>query len=150
MIRLTNTPAALQADRTVAGASKTMMSPRFGAWNRYTIRFAITRSETCARQPSAGFPQCSVGSIEAVGIRYGFATSAWKMRIPNTATQSVSAQSINVRYGLGSLDRERSRMRMCFRMPAEEAVRSRKWGRTRRGSLELRTVRDAPVVGSIS
>ena len=68
-MRLTSVPRASQAASTLAGALKTMMSPRSGAWNRYTIRFAITRSETRDRQPSAGFAQWSVGSIEDDGIR---------------------------------------------------------------------------------
>ena len=65
-----------QADSTRGGALNTMMSPRRGSWNRYTSRFAMTRSENSDVQPAAGFAQRSVGSIDADGMRYGLATSA--------------------------------------------------------------------------
>lgn len=74
------------------------------------MRFAITRSETRDLQPSPGFAQCRVGSIDDVGIRYGFATSAWKTRMATIATAIVNDQSISVRTGLGNRDSERSRI----------------------------------------
>src|SRR5580765_6240665 len=77
------------------------------------IRFAITRSETRDLQPSAGFPQWRVGSIEAEGILYGFAISAWKTSTPTTARVIVSVQSISVRSGLGNRDSDRSRTRIA-------------------------------------
>ena len=48
-------------------------------------------------QPLTGLAQWRVGSIDGDGIRYGFATSAWKISTPTTASESVSAQSISVR-----------------------------------------------------
>jgi hypothetical protein len=71
----------------------TTMSPRRGPWSRYASRAAITRSDLAARHPSAGRAQCSVGSIDADGMRYGFATSASKTSTNRTARSSVTVQS---------------------------------------------------------
>ena len=62
-------------------------------------------------QPLTGLAQWSVGSIDGDGIRYGFATSAWKISTPTTASESVSAQSISVRSGAGRRDPDLSRIR---------------------------------------
>jgi hypothetical protein len=72
-------------------------------------RLAITRSEWSARQPSAGRAQWSVGSIEAVGTRYGFATSTFTARTTTTAMTIESVQSSTLRHGSGTRLVRRSR-----------------------------------------
>jgi hypothetical protein len=54
------------------------------------------------RHPAPGFAQWSVGSIDADGIRYGFATSASNTSTNVIATAIVIAQSTIVRHGCGS------------------------------------------------
>ena len=58
------------------GVLKTTICPRFGASNLYASRLAITRSLNRPWQKAIGFAQWSVGSIDGVGMRYGFATCA--------------------------------------------------------------------------
>src|SRR5436190_11182500 len=64
-------------------------------------RFASTRSEKRARHPLPGFAQCSVGSIDDDGIRYGFTTHALIARTIATAPMIVTAQSIAIRQPRG-------------------------------------------------
>ena len=71
----------------------------------------MIRSATRDLQPLTGLEQWRAGSIDGEGIRYGFATSAWKMRTAITARAMVSAQSTNVLNGDGRRDRDRSRIR---------------------------------------
>src|ERR671923_2264060 len=71
-------------------------------------RFASTRSENRAVQPSPGRAQSSVGSIEAEGIRYGFTTHCLIASTIATAPTIVIAQSTATRHGLGSLSVRRS------------------------------------------
>src|SRR3954449_9822545 len=64
-------------------------------------RFASTRSESRASQP--GPPaQCSVGSIEEDGIRYGLTTHALIASTIAIAPAIVTTQSIAIRHGRGS------------------------------------------------
>src|SRR5512134_1801077 len=100
-MRFTNVPLALQRRCAAGGVSNTTTSPRSGSRKRKMKRFARTRSEELARQPSAGAAQCSVGSIEEVGIRYGFTTQAFTARTIPTATARVTTQSIATRAGCG-------------------------------------------------
>ena len=64
-------------------------------------RFASTRSEVLASQPTAGFAQWSVGSIDEDGMRYGLATSASNASTKTTASAIVTTQSAIVRQGWG-------------------------------------------------
>src|SRR5437870_6466132 len=61
-------------------------------------RFASTRSELRASHPSPGRAQCSVGSIDEDGIRYGLTIQALIASTRRTAIPSVSTQSTNVRW----------------------------------------------------
>src|SRR4051794_12458185 len=65
-------------------------------------RFARTRSDSLASQPPLGRAQCSVGSIEDDGIRYGFTTQALIASTIAIAPAIVTIQSIAIRQGLGS------------------------------------------------
>ena len=76
----------------------------FGLVEPIESRSAMTRSATRDVQPLTGLAQWRVGSIDGVGIRYGFATSAWKASTPAIASVIVSAQSISVRSGVGRRD----------------------------------------------
>ena len=57
-------------------------------------RFASTRSEKRASQPLPGRAQCSVGSIEDDGIRYGFTTYALIASTIAIAPTIVTIQSM--------------------------------------------------------
>ena len=57
-------------------------------------------------KPVPGLAQWNVGSIDEDGIRYGFATSAWKTSTNPMATAIVRTQSAMCRQGSG---RRRSR-----------------------------------------
>src|SRR5215218_10755660 len=65
-------------------------------------RFASTRSENRAVQPSAAPAQWSVGSIDEDGIRYGFTTQALIASTIATAPTIVTTQSIAIRQLRGS------------------------------------------------
>src|SRR3954452_20648413 len=65
-------------------------------------RFARTRSEKRARQPDPPVPQCSVGSIDDDGIRYGFTTQALIASTIATAPTIVTIQSMMPRQGCGT------------------------------------------------
>src|SRR2546423_1085244 len=70
-------------------------------------RFASTRSDRRASQP--GLPaQCSVGSIDDEGIRYGLITHALIARTIAIAPAIVTIQSIVIRHGRGSRQVSRS------------------------------------------
>ena len=56
-------------------------------------RFASTRSENRASQPEPGRAQCSVGSIDDDGIRYGLTTHALIASTIAIAPMIVTAQS---------------------------------------------------------
>src|SRR5260370_39892576 len=75
----------------------------------------MTRSLNEPRQSAAGFAQWSVGSIDADGMRYGFAISASKARTNAIATVIVTAQSRIVRHGCGSRLVVRARERIAGR-----------------------------------
>ena len=60
-------------------------------------RFASTRSEKRASHPFAGFAQCSVGSIDEDGIRYGLTTQALIASTIAIAPAIVTTQSIVTR-----------------------------------------------------
>ena len=64
-------------------------------------RFASTRSERRASQPWPGRAQCSVGSIDEDGIRYGFTTQALIASTIAIAPTIVTIQSIAIRHGRG-------------------------------------------------
>src|SRR5437870_260677 len=66
-------------------------------------RFASTRSEKRARQPLALREQCSVGSIDDDGIRYGLITQALIARTIAIAPTIVTIQSIAIRVPRGML-----------------------------------------------
>src|SRR5918994_3725387 len=65
-------------------------------------RFASTRSEKPAWQPGCGSAQCSVGSMDGDGMRYGFTTQALIASTAPTATTIVTVQSTTVGQGGGS------------------------------------------------
>src|SRR5438105_5385985 len=69
----------------------------------------------------AGRAQCSVGSIDEDGIRYGFAISASKTRTKATASASVRTQSATVRQGRG---RRASGLRIPLRVDERELLES--------------------------
>ena len=64
-------------------------------------RFASTRSEKRASQPCAGLAQCSVGSIDEDGIRYGLTTHALIASTIAIAPTMVTIQSIVTRRPCG-------------------------------------------------
>src|ERR671935_3205570 len=64
-------------------------------------RFASTRSERCASQPFDP-AQCSVGSIDEVGIRYGLTTHALIASTIAIAPAIVTIQSMAILHGRGS------------------------------------------------
>src|SRR3954470_17105709 len=74
-------------------------------------RFASTRSSKRARQPTAGRAQCSVGSIDDDGIRYGLTTNVLTTRTATTAPTIVSTHSAACRQ---------RREVVMFRRPALE------------------------------
>ena len=100
--RFTNVPPAPQRSTARGGVSKTTTSPRSGSRHRYTSRFASTRSEYPASQPLPGVAQCSVGSIDEDGIRYGLTTYALTASTIATAPTIVTTQSIVTRHRCGS------------------------------------------------
>src|SRR6266545_6833565 len=63
--------------------------------------FARTRSEKRASHPLPGRAQCSVGSIDEDGIRYGFTTQALIARTIAIAPTIVTIQSIVIRQPRG-------------------------------------------------
>ena len=71
-------------------------------------RFASTRSEKRARHPCFGRAQCSVGSIDDDGIRYGFTTHALIASTIATAPAMVTIQSIATRQPCGRFGNSRS------------------------------------------
>src|SRR5580765_1817833 len=69
-------------------------------------RLASTRSEKCARQPlPPAAAQCSVGSMEDDGIRYGFTTNDLIAKTIATAPTIVTIQSMIARHGWGTPSR---------------------------------------------
>src|SRR5712691_7959579 len=66
-------------------------------------RFASTLSEKRASHPCDGRAQCSVGSIDDDGIRYGLTTYALIRRTIATAPTIVTTQSIAIRQPRGRL-----------------------------------------------
>src|SRR5579884_650607 len=64
-------------------------------------RFASTRSLKLAMQPFAGRAQCSVGSIDDDGIRYGLTTHAFSASTISTAPPMVRTQSRTTRTPCG-------------------------------------------------
>src|SRR4029079_17992419 len=71
-------------------------------------RFASTRSERRDSHPAPGRAQCSVGSIDEDGIRYGFTTQALIASTIAIAPAMVTIQSIAIRQGRGRPDISRS------------------------------------------
>src|SRR5687768_15270435 len=71
-------------------------------------RLARTRSEKRATHPGEGAAQCSVGSIEDEGIRYGLTTHSLMASTATTATTMVTTQSMIVGHGCGSPSVRRS------------------------------------------
>src|SRR2546426_12492490 len=71
-------------------------------------RFASTRSEVLDSQPVPGRAQCSVGSIDDDGIRYGFTTHALIASTIAIAPAIVTIQSIVIRQPRGRLRVRRS------------------------------------------
>src|SRR5919198_484529 len=65
-------------------------------------RFASTRSDQRARQPELGRAQCSVGSIDDDGIRYGLTTHALIASTIAIAPTIVTIQSMIPRHGCGT------------------------------------------------
>src|SRR2546428_7780424 len=66
-------------------------------------RLASTRSEKRASQPLPGRAQCSVGSIDEDGIRYGFTIQALIASTIAIAPAIVTIQSIVIRQPRGRL-----------------------------------------------
>src|ERR687897_413470 len=64
-------------------------------------RFARTRSDQLASQPLAFLAQCSVGSIDDEGIRYGLTTHALIASTIAIAPAIVTTQSIVTRQPCG-------------------------------------------------
>src|SRR5579872_3000558 len=83
------------------GVVKTTICPRFGLSKSYASRLTSTRSLDDPRHHSPGLAQCSVGSIDDDGMRYGFAISASKTRTNAIATTIVTTQSASFRHGIG-------------------------------------------------
>src|SRR5213596_4409835 len=71
-------------------------------------RFASTRSDVDASQPCSGLAQCSVGSIDDDGMRYGLTTHALIARTIATAPTIVTTQSIATRQPCGRFGKSRS------------------------------------------
>src|ERR687885_594496 len=71
-------------------------------------RFASTRSENRASHPCPGRAQCSVGSIDDDGIRYGFTTHALIASTIATAPAIVKIQSSATRQPCGRFGNRRS------------------------------------------
>src|SRR4249920_3513293 len=92
--RLTKVPPAPHAIAAWGGVLKTMMSPRFGLQKVKQNRHASTRSENDASHPIPGRAQCSVGSIELDGIRYGLITHCLIASTITIAPRIVTSQSI--------------------------------------------------------
>src|SRR5436190_18897990 len=65
-------------------------------------RFASTRSEKRAWHSDPGLAQCSVGSIDDDGIRYGFTTHALIASTIAIAPTIVTIQSMIPRHGCGT------------------------------------------------
>src|SRR5689334_1452141 len=65
-------------------------------------RFARTRSLKCASHPVAGRAQCSVGSIDDDGMRYGLTTHALSASTMRIAPPIVMIQSRTTRTPCGS------------------------------------------------
>src|SRR5438105_2489841 len=72
-------------------------------------RLASTRSDEPASQSWTGRPQCSVGSIDADGIRYGLTTQPFSASTISTAKTIVSPQSSADRWRLVRFGKRRSR-----------------------------------------
>ena len=72
-------------------------------------RFARIRSELEASHPSSGRAQCSVGSIDDVGIRYGLTIHAFTPITIATAPTIVSTQSSTTRRRCERFGKNRSR-----------------------------------------
>src|SRR5438034_9521607 len=87
--------------------------------------FASTRSDQRASQPLPGRAQCSVGSIEDDGIRYGLTTYALIASTIATAPRIVIAQSMTIRHWRG-----------------------RPWVRTSIGFLRTRSLRGFALVAT--
>src|SRR5579875_703189 len=64
-------------------------------------RLARTRSLTFDSQPGAGFAQCSVGSIDEDGMRYGLTIHCFSASTIRTAPAIVSTQSRTTRAPRG-------------------------------------------------
>ena len=71
-------------------------------------RFARMRSELEASQSGSGRAQCSVGSIDGEGIRYGLITHALTPTTIAAAPTIVSVQSTTTRFPWESLGKSRS------------------------------------------
>src|SRR6266545_8349342 len=76
-------------------------------------RFASTRSEKRAVQPEPPRAQCSVGSIEEDGMRYGLTTHALIASTIAIAPAIVTIQSMIPRHGCGTPSRT-SGFSPCF------------------------------------
>src|SRR3569833_1986003 len=81
-------------------------------------RFASTRSLKCASQPGAGRAQCSVGSIDDDGMRYGLTTHALSARTMRIAPPIVITQSRTTRTLRGSPGATRPRGSLTDGPPA--------------------------------
>src|ERR671933_107634 len=84
-------------------------------------RFASTRSDSRASHPDSP-EQCSVGSIDEDGIRYGLTTHALIASTIATAPAIVTIQSIATRHGRGRPAVSRSMGLRDFRAGAGAAT----------------------------
>src|ERR671910_747395 len=111
-------------------------------------RFARTRSDQLASQPLASFAQCSVGSIDEDGIRYGLTTHALIASTIATAPAIVTIQSIATRHGRGRFAVIRSiGFSLRFLMRSALCAIAR-FGRGRpRAAPRARATRGTPQVG---
>src|SRR5437763_1098791 len=94
MMRLTYVPPSVHAVAAACGVLKTTTSCRDGFEKARQIRQASTRSLELPRHPGPGLAQLRYGSIDDVGIRYGYTTQcliASTMRIAPTIVRTQSS-----------------------------------------------------------
>src|SRR5256885_755248 len=106
--RFTNVPPSPHLSAASLGVLKTTMSPRDGGPKSRQMRQASTRSLELPRQPTAGFAQFSVGSIDDDGMRYGLTTHSLSASTIRIAPAIVRIQSSVTRTLRGSPGKRRA------------------------------------------
>ena len=137
--RLTKVPPAPHFTRASGGVLKTMIWPRCGLEKSRQTRQASTRSLKPASQPGAGRAQCSVGSIDDDGIRYGLTTHAFRARTMTIAPAMVRTQSSATRTGPRQV-REEAAERVSHRTCSLRQASIRAWSpeRSTSGTVQPR------------